>query len=100
MPPKISGLLSKFGRKNFLTIFFATTTLDTAYFLDETSRNANVNLKGPLKVYLFSVTFDPETAETPWLIVTYPIRRHYVATIKVATGVSRRGPTRRSGGAS
>jgi len=39
----------------------------------------------PLIVDLRSVTFDPETAEIRWLIVTHPIGGHYVATVKVAT---------------
>ena len=33
------------------------------------------------KVDLLSVTFDPETAEIRWSIVTHPIGGHYVATV-------------------
>ena len=38
-----------------------------------------------LNVDLLSVTFNPETAEIRWLILTHPIGCHYAATNIVAT---------------
>ena len=44
----------------------------------------------PLKVDLFSVTFDPKMAEIRWLTVTHPIGGHYVATITYALAVAKK----------
>jgi len=35
----------------------------------------------PLKVYLLSLTFDPETADSRWLIVTHPMKIQYFPSL-------------------
>jgi len=87
MPPKIFGASPKFwGTKNvkFWTTFSETSALDTTYLWNKTSHRPQISkcqcsmcLR---KIDLLSVTFDPETAEIRWLIVTYPMKiQHFLS---------------------
>jgi len=92
-PQKFRGTFPpKFGAQNikFSTTFLATSALDTEYLRNETlhrQTNMQVSIYNAYpQADLFSVTFDPETAEICLLIVTQH-SFHYVAPIKVATSL-------------
>ena len=76
--PILGALAQILRRKNikFLTTFFATSALDTAYLRNERRVDKPKcqfqSAMCPLNVDLLFMTFNPETAETRLLIVTHP----------------------------
>ena len=78
MLPTISETLPKFGaqKKQIFDHFFAISALDTACLRNETSHGQTKILVSIYNVsprsWLLYVTFDPETAEIRFFIVTHP----------------------------
>jgi len=86
-PPKFWGA-PKFGgaKHHIFTTFFATSALNAAYLWNETlhqqTKSKCQSTMCPIKVDLLSVTFDPETAEIRWLIMTHPMKIQHFPSMR------------------